>query len=82
MRTLEPLQLPDELYEQVEKLARVRGTSVGEVVADFVAKALTGADQEEARLMADIRADREEMARRGIWATAEHIQADKVWGRK
>jgi len=82
MRTLEPLQLPDELYEQVEKLARVRGTSVGAVVADFVAKALTGADQEEARLMADIRAGREEMARRGIWATAEQIQADKVRGRE
>ena len=82
MRTLEAVQLPDELYEQVEKLARVRGTSTAAVVADFVAKALTGADEEEARLMADIRADREEMAHRAIWSTAEQIQADKVRGRK
>jgi hypothetical protein len=82
MKTVELTELPDHLYEQVEKLAKVRGTSIGAVIADFVSKALTGADREEARLLAEIRAEREEMARRGVRTTAEEIQAAKVEGRK
>ena len=82
MRALEIANLPDDLYEQIEKLARVRGTSVGDVAADMIARALTGADEADARLMADIRAEREELARRGVWATREDIQEAKVRGRE
>jgi hypothetical protein len=82
MRTLENFTLSDDLYVQLEKLARVRGTTPGDVAADFIKRALTGADEVEARLMADIRAEREALARRGFKSTAEEIQAAKLEGRK
>jgi plasmid stability protein len=74
MRTLEVAELPDEVYEQLEKLARVRGSSVADVAADLLTKAFKGEDEAEARLMADLRADRTEMARRGVWVTQEQVE--------
>lgn len=82
MRVLEIANLSDEIYEQIEKLARVRGSSAGDVAADMIAKALTGAEEAEARLMSDIRAEREALARRGVWTTAEEVQEAKTQGRK
>lgn len=82
MRTLEIPNLPDELYQQIEKLARVRGKSVGEVAAEVIAKGLTGNDAAEAKLMSEVRAEREEMARRGVSITDADVRAAKAWGRE
>lgn len=82
MPMLEIPNLPEELYQQIETLARVRGKSVSEVAADFLAKALADDEETEARLMAEIRAEREEMAKRGVWITEEDINEARNWGRK
>ena len=82
MKALEIPNLPDDIYDQIERLARVRGTTVANVAADFLTKALTGADEAEARLMADIRADREQMAREGVWITDADIREGREWGRE
>lgn len=82
MRTLESLNLPDELYERIEKLARIRGKPVGDVAAEFLVKGLAADEAAEEILMAEIRADREEMARRGVFLTEESIREAKNWGRE
>lgn len=82
MRTLEMGNLPDELYEQIERLARVKGRSVGELVAAMLARAVALDADAEAGLMAEIRAEREAMAKRGVLITDEDIRAAKNWGRE
>jgi plasmid stability protein len=82
MRTLEIANLPDELYQQIEKLARVKGRSVSELAADMLAKGLAEDSDAEAALMAEIRAGREVMANRGVWITDEDIRVAKNWGRE
>lgn len=82
MRTLEIANLPDDLYEQIEKLARVKGRSVGELAADMLAKGLSIDQEAEAALMAEIRAERDAMAMRGVKITDADIRASKNWGRK
>lgn len=82
MRTLEIANLPDELYEQIEKLARVKGWSVSELATDMLARGLATDSEAEATLMAEIRAERESMAQRGVKITDEDIRAAKDWGRK
>jgi hypothetical protein len=82
MRTLQIPNLPDETYELIEKLARVRGCSICELAADLLAKGLAGNPAAEAALLEQIRIEREEMARRGVWITDEDIRAAKNYGRK
>ena len=82
MRTLEIPNLPDELYQQIEKLARIHGRSVGEEAAEFLLRGLSNDEDREAMLMEEIRADREAMAKRGVWITPEDIRAAKNWGRE
>lgn len=82
MRTLEIANIPDELYEQIEKLARVKGCSVSALAADVLAKGMAGDEDREAALMAEIRAEREALAKRGVWVTDEDIRSAKNWGRK
>ena len=82
MRTLEIANVPDELYEQIEKLARVKGRSVSELAADMFVKGLAADPNAEALLMAEIRADREAMARRGVRITDDEIRTAKNWGRE
>lgn len=82
MPTLEIPNLPPEVYQQIEKLARVRGKSVADVAADFLAKALTNDDEAEARLMAEVRADRERMAQRGVRLTETELREARDADRK
>jgi acetolactate synthase small subunit len=81
MRSVDLSPMPDELYKEVENLARVRGTTVADVVITLIARTLAGSDEREERLMAEIRARREELARRGFVGTAAEIQNAKVEGR-
>lgn len=82
MRTLEIANIPDKLYEQLEKLARVKGCSVSEMAADMLAKGLAVDPDAESALMAEIRAERDAMAKRGVWITDEDIRVAKIWGRE
>lgn len=82
MRALEIPNLPDELYQELEKLARVRGSSISEVAAEFLARGLTGDDPHEARLLSEARAAREALADRGIFTTDEEVREAKKRGRE
>lgn len=82
MRTLEIPNLPDETYELIEKLAKIKGRSISDLAIDLLAKGLEGDAAAEAALMAQIRAEREELARRGVWITNNDIRAAKTYGRK
>lgn len=82
MPALEIPNLPEDVFKQIETLARVRGQSVGDVAADFLRKALTGEDEAEAKLLADIRREREELAAKGVYLTKEMINEAKAWGRR
>ncbi|MDB5296552.1 MAG: hypothetical protein JWO31_2535 [Phycisphaerales bacterium] len=82
MKPLEITNLPDEVYERIEKLARASGTSVADVAASFITEAVAGGDEAEVRLLADVRAEREQMASEGVWITDADIRAGREWGRK
>jgi len=82
MATLEIPNLPDELYREIEKLARVRGTTIAAVARDMLAKGMGGPDSREEKLLSDIRAEREAMARRGVNATEQEIREARDQGRK
>jgi hypothetical protein len=82
MRTIEIPDLSDEIYAQIEKLARVRGKSVAQQAAEFLQKAVGADEQAEEQLLADVRADRDAMAKRGVFATDDDIKAAKNWGRE
>ena len=79
MKSLEIPNLPDDLYAEIEKLASVRGVSVGEVAADVISKAL-GTETEsaaESTLMAEVRAEREATAAKGVFLTDEFLDQAK-----
>ena len=82
MRTLEIPNLPEPLYQQIERLARLRGRPVGDVAAEFLARGIAATEAAEETLLAEIRAEREEMARRGVFLTDEDIRRAKGWGRE
>jgi hypothetical protein len=84
MKSLEIPNLPDELYDAMEKLARARGVTIGDVAADAISKAFRSDDEStaEARLMEEVRAEREVMAARGVFLTDEFLDAAKKWGRE
>jgi plasmid stability protein len=81
MRTLEISNLPDELYHQIEKLAQLHGRSISEEAADFLSRGLSQDDEREAKLMEEIRASREALARRDVHITSDQLRADRNWGR-
>jgi plasmid stability protein len=82
MPTLEIRNVPDEIYEWIEKLAKVRGKTISELAAELLRKGLQGDPVAEAALLEEIRADREELARRGVRISDEDIRAAKNYGRK
>jgi len=75
------LTVPDDLFKELEERARARGISVDGEAAELLARALDR-DKRESQLMSEIRKEREELARRGVFLTDEIIQQAKNWGRK
>ena len=59
-----------------------RRQAEGEALMKSLASNRTEFDGPEARLMAEIRAERELMARDGVWITDDTIREGKEWGRK
>jgi hypothetical protein len=82
MASLEIPNIPESLYREMEKLARVRGTTLAEVATSILARGIGPDDAYEKQLTAEIAKEREEMAGRGVWVTNEDIQEAKNWGRK
>jgi plasmid stability protein len=81
MKNFEIPNLPDEVYASIERRAKEVGRSPAEVAADILARDVAS-EQKEAALMAEIRQGREEMAKKGIYMTAEDIQSAIDWGRE
>jgi len=82
MATIAIENVPDTVYLHIEKLARIRGVSVSKAATDLLAEAIAGEFGEaEKRLLAEIRADREAMAKRGVWITDDDIRTAKNEGR-
>ena len=81
MKNLEIPNLPDDVYASIERRAKEIGRSPAEVAADILPRDVA-AEQKEAQLLAEIREGREAMAKKGIYVTAEDIQAAIDWGRE
>ena len=75
------LTVPDALLQQIQERARARGTTIDAQAAELLADALSREKAEE-QLLAEIRKERDEMARRGVFLSNEAIQEAKNWGRK
>ncbi len=84
MKSLEIPNIPDDVYAETERLARVRGVSVSEVATAVISNALVGetASAVEARLMAEVRAERDAMKAKGVFLTDEFLDEAKKWGRE
>ncbi len=82
MATLEIPNLPDEVYRQIAEHARLRGRTVSQLAAELIAQALATDEQAEAKLLEEIRAEREALARRGVFITDEDIRRGREWGRQ
>jgi predicted transcriptional regulator len=81
MAALQLVDLPDEVYRRLEQLARVEGKPLSDVAARLLAKVLTPQIEEE-QLLAEIRAEREVMAKRGVFITDDDIRRGRDWGRQ
>jgi predicted transcriptional regulator len=81
MAALQLVDLPDEVYRRLEQLARVEGKPLSDVAARLLAKVLTPQIEEE-QLLAEIRAEREAMAKRGVFITDDDIRRGRDWGRQ
>jgi plasmid stability protein len=86
MATLELQNMPEELMEEIRRRARSHGVSVEEqVVRDLSAipnEPPARTDEEEEKMLEEIRREREELASRGVFITKEMIDEAKNWGRK
>ena len=82
MRSLEIPNLPDDVYAQIEKRARLHGKSVAEHAAEILARGLATDDTDEANLLQEIRADRQRLADRGVFITDEDIRRARELGRE
>jgi plasmid stability protein len=82
MRSLEIPNLPDDVYTRIEQRARLRGKTVAEQAAEFLAQALAADDKGEAVLLDEIRQDRQRMAERGVFITDDDIREARRSGRE
>jgi plasmid stability protein len=82
MRSLEIPNLPDEVYAQIEKHARLRGKSVAEHAAEILAQSLATDDADDANLLQEIRADRQRLADRGVFITDDNLRRAQESGRE
>jgi cytochrome c-type biogenesis protein CcmH/NrfG len=69
------------MFQEIEARARAQNTTVTAQAVELLAKALA-VDPREAELLAEIRREREEMAKAGVYITDESIAEAKNWGRE
>jgi plasmid stability protein len=83
MSATKQVQLPDELAQALERRAAAHSISVEEqIVRDLSLVETELGALNETELLAEVRRDREAMARRGIKMTDEFLARAKAWGRK
>ncbi len=81
MAPLQISDLPENIYRQLEQQAREIGVTVAKCAAMLLARAVEEEEREQ-HLLAEIRREREELARKGVYATQAIIDEAKRWGRK
>ena len=81
MKSLEVIELPDDVYAVIERRARQTGRSPSQEAAEMLART-AAAEQAEAALMEEIRQGHEEMAKKGIFLSEDDIQSAIDWGRE
>jgi plasmid stability protein len=82
MKALEIPNLSDEVYANIEERARLEGKTASDVAAELISTAFSGDRVSQTDLEAEIRAEREQMAREGFWLTDESLREAREWGRK
>jgi len=75
------IQLSEQLLLEIQQQAVAHGMDVEAYAAQLLARAIAE-DRREAHLMEEIRKDREQMARQGVYITDDFITQAKRWGRK
>jgi len=75
------LEVPKGTVHRIEERARVRGNSISAEAAELLLKVLDE-EEHEAKLMEEVRKDREEAAKQGVYITDEFIREAKNWGRE
>jgi plasmid stability protein len=81
MRQLEIPNLPDELFDRIERRARQTGLSLAEQATQILARGLS-ADESEEALVNAIRKDRERLANQGVFMTDAELRAAIEQGRE
>lgn len=81
MKRLDIPNLPDEVYEAIAHRARAAGRTPAAEGAEILERGVE-AELKEQVLLEEIRKDRDEMARRGVFLTEEDIQSAIDRGRK
>ena len=82
MKNLHLTELPDHVYDAIERRARAAGRSPEQEAAEMLARDVAAGEQNEADLLDEIRRERDEMAKKGIYLTVEDIQSAIDWGRE
>jgi plasmid stability protein len=73
--------VPDHLYTRIAERAKDRGRSVESLTLDIL-NAWLADEEREARIVAEAKANREELAQAGIFMTDEELDAAINWGRE
>lgn len=81
MKNLHLTEVPDDVYDAIERRARAAGRTPEKEAAEMLARNVAD-EQHEAALLEEIRKDREEMAKKGVYLTEEDIQSAIDWGRE
>ena len=79
MATLTIKNLPDELYASLTRAAHKNRRSINSEAIVSVERGVDRSDTDShLQLLDDIRRDREEMARRGLWVTDEDLRVSRA----
>ena len=82
MATLDGVQLPDELVDDLKRRAKLRGLSLQEQVVRDLSLARERDPAAEEALMREIREEREKLAARGVRLTDDFLDQAKRRGRE
>jgi hypothetical protein len=81
MATVQPTEIPDEVYRRIELKAKNDGVTIQQEIARLLERAISE-DEKEASLIAQVRRERQELAATGVYLTDSFLAEAKAWGRK
>lgn len=82
MATLDRLELPDELFDDLNRRAKLHGLSVEQQLVRDLAVAQERDPETEEALLRDIREERGMLAAKGVFLTDDFLDKAKRWGRE